>query len=127
MAVRAGIQVEGAKEFRRTLKNAGDDLSDLKDAHRRAADVVVGASRMRVPKRKGRLAASLRGSGAKTAATVRAGGASVPYANPIHWGWPARGIKANPFITEAAQSTETEWVRLYEKEVERQLDKVKGV
>lgn len=123
----AGIRVEGAKELRRTLKRAGDDLGDLKSAHAEAAGIVTAASRMRAPKRTGRLAASVRGSGAATTATIRAGRSSVPYAGPIHWGWPARNIPANPFIANAAQDTEPVWARRYEAAVEKILHRIKGI
>lgn len=127
MARDTGIRVEGAAELRRTLKRAGDDLSDLKDAHREAANIVTVASRVKAPKRTGQLAASVRGSGAATTATIRAGRSSVPYAGPIHWGWPARGIPANPFITEAARATEPVWTHGYEAAVEKILHRIKGI
>ena len=123
----AGIRVEGAAELRRTLKRAGEDLSDLKTAHSAAAQIVAGRGRGTAPRRTGTLAASVRGSGTATAAVVRAGGARVPYAGPIHWGWPSRGITAQPWLSEAATDTETVWVAGYERDVERILDRVKGI
>jgi hypothetical protein len=127
MATKAGIRVEGAPELRRTLKRAGDDLSDLKTAHATAAQYVAARSRGTAPRRKGVLAASVRGSGTKTAAVIRAGGARVPYAGPIHFGWPSRGIAPQPWITEAAEDTEPTWVEIYERAVTRILDRVKGL
>jgi len=38
-------------------------------------------------------------------AVARAGGARVPYAGVQHYGWPARGITAHPFLTQAVQAT----------------------
>lgn len=128
MATRTeGIQVLGAKELRATLKRAGDDLADLKGAHGAAAQVVTGSARAGAPKRSGRLAANVRGSGAATSATIRAGGASVPYAGPIHFGWPGHNIEPQPFITEAAQRTEPVWVGLYTAAVDKILGRVHGV
>lgn len=124
--VEASLRVEGAAELRRTLKAAGDDLNDLKDAHATAARLVAADAAQRAPRRTGRLASNVRGSGAKTSATIRAGGAKVPYAGPIHWGWPAHNIKPNPFIAEAAQTTEGAWTAIYHNSVQRILDRVKG-
>lgn len=121
------IRVEGASRLRSTARKAADDLQDLKGAHAAAAGVVVPAAEGRAPKVSGSLAASGRGSGTKTMAVVRFGGAAVPYANPIHWGWPARGIPANPFVSEAAQATQPTWMPLYEHAVETVLDRIKGV
>lgn len=120
------VEVDGGRRLRSTLRKAGSDLGELKAAHAAAAALVTAAAQARAPRRSGTLAGSVRGSGTKTAAIVRAGGARVPYAQPIHWGWPARHITANPFITEAAQATEPAWADTYRREVDRILDDVKG-
>lgn len=125
-APNVGIKVVGARQLRSTLKKAGDDLGDLKDAHKRAADVVANAAKQRAPKLTGRLAGSIRGAGTTTAAFVRAGFKSIPYAGPIHWGWPARNIKAQPFMSDAATQTEGTWLPIYENAVDEALDQVKG-
>lgn len=123
----AGIRVEGASNLRRTMRRAGEDLGDLKEAHQAAAAIAGGRARADAPRRSGRLAANVRWSGAATSATIRAGGARVPYAGPIHWGWPRRHIGAHPFITDAAVSTEPQWSSVYEAAVGRILDRIKGV
>jgi hypothetical protein len=119
-------EVEGGREFRKTLKKAGDDLSDLKETHRTVAGIVVPVAQRMAPKRSGRLAGSIRPAGTKSAAIVRAGSRAVPYANVIQWGWPARNIVAQPFLTDAAKATEPVWTRVYEAETQRILNKVKG-
>lgn len=118
------VQIIGARQLRRTLRAAGQDMSDLKRVHAEVGRIVVAASS--APTRTGKLAASIRAGAAATSATVRAGGARVPYAGPIHWGWPARGITAQPFLTEAAQQTEPRWTEVYLTEVNRIIDQVTG-
>lgn len=118
------VRVEGARELRRTLKAAGQDVQDLKDAHAGAGSIVIGAARP--PHRSGRLAASQRAGATATAATVRAGRKSVPYAQVIHWGWGKRHIAANPWLSRAARDTEPAWTRLYEDAVERVLHRIRG-
>lgn len=121
------VQVEGARELRRTLRKAGDDLDDFKSVHREIGGIVVDSARPKTPRGfTGRLEASVRASGTKTAAVVRAGKARVPYAGPIHWGWPARNIRPQPWLTDAASQTEPRWTNAYMKHVERVLDKIKG-
>lgn len=122
----AGVQVIGAKELRRTLKRAGSNMDDLKDAHAAAGAIVVAAGRTTAPRRSGSLAGTVRSSRAAASAVIRAGGASVPYAGPIHWGWPARGIAAQPWLSEAATSTEPEWTAAYEKAVDQILATIQG-
>lgn len=126
-ASRTGIQVEGAKQLRATLKRAGADLSDLKAANADAAKVVEQAAGPAAPHVSGRLAGSGRSSGTATAGIVRFGGSSVRYANPIHWGWPARNIEPHPFVSDTLESKEPEVLDVYGAAVDDILAKVKGI
>lgn len=126
MASGTFLRVEGARGLRRDLRALGDDLADLKDANAGAAAIVAAAASARAPRRTGRLAASVRGNRAVGRARVNAGGAAVPYAGPIHFGWPRRHIEAQPFVYDAAQATEPIWRAAYEQAVERALDRVRG-
>lgn len=119
------VKVEGAARLRRTLKQAGDDLSNLRAAHAQAAKIAAGA--VNAPRVSGALASTVRSSGTKTAGILRAGKASVPYAGAIHWGWPRRGIEPNPFLSDAAQRSESTWMPIYESAVDKALDQIKGV
>lgn len=121
------VRVDGVKNLRRTMKKAGDDLADLKEAHRESADIAATGARPLVPVRSGALAASLRSTGTKTAGIIRSGGARVPYAGPIHWGWPSRGIAPQPFMATGAEETEPQWLPVYLSAVDRALAKIKGV
>lgn len=121
-----GIKVDGARQLRKTLRAAGDDLADLKAAHAEAAEIAARASAALAPSRSGALKASIRSSGTKTAGVVRAGKKAVPYAGPIHWGWFKRGIKPNLFISRGAQDSEGKWLPVYENAVEKAVEKVEG-
>lgn len=120
------VEVRGAKELRKSLKRAGDDLGDLKDVHQAVGNLVVSTASGMAPRRSGALAGSIRAARAAAGVTIRAGSARIPYAGPIHWGWPARNIAANPFLSNAATSTETAWVALYEDELNKIIDRVEG-
>lgn len=118
------IEARGAAELQRTLRKASDDLGNLSGVNQSAGSMVAAAARGRAPHRSGALAASIRASRvAAGSVTVVAG---VPYAGPIHWGWPARNIAARPFLSDAATSTESAWVALYEAELNRVIDRVEG-
>lgn len=124
----AVFQVEGGRQLRRTLRNAGDDLSDLKDAHRQAAAIAADQAANDAPEVSGALRATIRSAGTKTAGIVRIGNnTKVPYAGPIHWGWAARNIAANPFAATAAQETEPQWLPIYDTYIEEALKQIKGV
>jgi hypothetical protein len=118
------VRVEGLRELRRGLKQLGEDCRDLKDANAATAAIVATAAAARAPHRTGRLAASIRGNRAVGKAVVRGGGARVPYAGPVHWGWPARHITGQPFISEAAVATEPVWLPPYEQALSRAVDRV---
>lgn len=120
------VRVEGLGKLRRELRAVAGDLDDLKTAHATAAALVAAAAAARAPRRSGALASSIRGNRAASRATVRGGGARVPYAGPIHWGWPDRGIPARPFVVDAAQATESVWLAAYERDVDAALDRVRG-
>lgn len=122
----AGIRIEGQRELRKTLRQAGDDLEDLKAAHKAAAEVAAGGAKPLVPRRSGELAGTIRAGGTKTQAVIRAGKKRVPYAGPIHWGWDARGIEPAPFLADGAKNTESTWVELFYQAMEKALKKVKG-
>lgn len=124
----AGIRVEGANELRRTMRRAGEDLGDLKEAHAEAAGIAGRRAQGDTPRKSGRLAAKVRWAASNTSATIRAGNnTTVRYAGAIHWGWRRRNIKPQPWITEAAQATEPEWSAAYTNAVETILGRIKGV
>jgi hypothetical protein len=127
MAAReTGVRIEGLDRFVRTLKQAGDDLADMKAANERAGAIIADDASMRAPRRSGKLAGSIRPTKQAKRARVQAGRASLPYAGPIHWGWPARGIDPQPFLTDAAVATESRWLPQYLDDVQAALDNVKG-
>ncbi|WP_428639693.1 HK97 gp10 family phage protein [Schaalia sp.] len=137
------VTVDGARELRRQLKAAGDDLSDLKATHQRVARIAADGAEALAPVRTGRLRQSIRSAGTKTAAIVRVGKKSVPYAHAIQWGrkiWPsARGPQPNPprhkhpsvilpslFATQGAKATEPKWVAEYMNAVDKALATIEG-
>lgn len=121
-----GVRVEGARQLRATMRKAGADLDDLKAAHAAVAAFVATRAAAAAPRLTGALGGNVRGNKAAARATVKAGGARVPYAGPIHWGWAARNIPAQPFIAATAQDTEPTWVALYEQGVATAIDQVRG-
>lgn len=98
-----GAQVLGLRETVRSLERMGVSTEDLKGAFGRISDNVIRKAEARVPRGEtGALAASIRPAKAKNKAVVRAGGAKVRYAGPIHWGWDAHNIRPQPFLAGPA-------------------------
>lgn len=126
MTTGSGVSVVGLARLRRDLKAAGADLADLKEANARAGSIVQTAAAARAPRRSGRLAGSGRASRTVGRVSVMFGGARVPYAGPVHWGWAARGIEPNPFIPDAAQATEPLWLAAYAADLDRLAGSLDG-
>lgn len=99
------IRIEGLRKTFRALEAAGTASQDLRDLMHSLGLIVVGAARPNTPTLSGALAGTLRAGRGKTKAVIRAGNARVPYAGVQHYGWPARGLSAQPFLTNAVQST----------------------
>lgn len=120
MAKRAQVQVVGLRELRSALrKMEGDAVDKLAEAHEASARIVADAARPRVPVVTGALKDTVRHSGTKTGGVVRSGYKRVPYAGPIHFGWPSRSIRAQPFFYEAMDRREEQVIQQFEKHVER--------
>lgn len=134
----ARVRVEGAANLRRTLKKSGVDLKQLRSANREAARSIlpiatamapVGPpvpahwSRQHAP---GQLKKSMRVAATNRAGMVRSGRKSIPYAGPIHWGWAARNIKAQPWISQAVTQNEAVWMGVYMDHIDDVLDQIRG-
>jgi hypothetical protein len=123
----ATVEVSGAANLARTLKEAGIGLGSLKEANAYAAQIAGAWVAGRAPRVTGNLASSVRGRVRQTGASVVSGGSFAPYAGPINFGWPKRGIEANNFLYEGVRASETEWVARYEVEIQKVCDHVRGV
>jgi hypothetical protein len=116
--------VVGLREVQRDLRKLGDDTkTEMKDTHKAAAEVVVLGAKRLVPYRTGALANSIRALASNTSGRVRAGSASVPYAGPIHFGWPARRIAPQPFIYDAMDQRVDEIRGLYDQRINELIEK----
>lgn len=111
--VKPSVDIEGMRELRRALKDIEGGVADLKSTHKAAAEVVEKRALDLVPRRTGSLAGTLRSTGQARTGVVRAGFARVPYAGPIHFGWPRRNISPQPFLYDALDDRRTEVVDVY--------------
>lgn len=118
----ATVQVEGLREIVRGLEQAGVELDDLKDIFGEIASEAAGVAGPVTPRRTGTLAGTVRGNRAKNKAVVTIGKARTPYAAPIIWGWPTRGIKASPVVPRTNQYMETRAPELLETGLDRVME-----
>jgi hypothetical protein len=59
----------------------------------------------------------MRAAATQTSGKVRVGNAAVPYAGAIHFGWPARRIKPQPFIYDTLDGRRQEIAALYRERI----------
>jgi len=113
------IEVKGLKQIQREVRSVDRDLAkEMRAAGKSAAQIIADQGEIEAPKRTGRLAASVKSVAQTNSAAVKAGTAArVPYAEPVHFGWPARGIKANPFLYRAIAKTSDRAAAEYEKKI----------
>jgi hypothetical protein len=83
------------------------------------ARVVVPAARRRAPRRTGRLASSIHGTGQPGEARI---GTAVSYGWPVHSGVPAHHQRAQPFITQAIQDTQAQITATYGRDVNKLVE-----
>lgn len=123
MAIGGGVRVEGLKQVVRDLEALGLDVSDLKAAF--AVIAAEGARRAAqlAPHKSGRLSGNVRGNRAKAKAVVTVGGATVPYAGAINYGWFARNIKPAGFLQKADEQMQPIAVQRLEAEINHQIRK----
>lgn len=100
------VKIKGLAKLQRDLRKLSTDALDLNKeeflaTNKRVAEIIIGESKKFVPVLTGALAESVRNVSTKKSAKVRAGSLAVPYAGPIHFGWPSRGIRPNPFFYDA--------------------------
>ena len=121
----AGIEVRGAREFRRALKTLPKEYrKELATIHKKAVKPVVETAKTIAPRRSGDLAGSIRALGSQTSGRAAVGKKSVPYAGVIHYGWPAHNIRAQPFLTEALERRQNKVLEIWVKNQDRLIDKV---
>jgi hypothetical protein len=112
------VAVEGLNKVRRDLKKLAKDV-DYGDqflaVNKTLADAVAGDSKNYVPVLTGALKGTIRAAASKTSGRVKVGYKAVPYAGPIHFGWPARFIKPQPFIYDAIDKRRAEIKDRYEQ------------
>ena len=132
MVNRAAVEVIGLNRLRKSMRAAGMEMGQLKALNREAAAAVAPTAKAMTPIGpgvRGHIQSSVRVGATQSAGVLRAGtgrAGRFPYGGPLHWGWPARNIKAQPWLMQAAQANEGRWTDIYQKGVEGILDQING-
>jgi hypothetical protein len=126
-----GIKVRGLNEALKALKAIGTPVAEVQAAAQEAGEIVASMSRSLVPVKSGKLRATIRAKKQARKVLVSAGNnTSVPYANPIHWGWYydknnfiKKNIMPNPFFAKALGLTRQEVYETYFTNINKLFNK----
>lgn len=124
MAEPAGIKVQGFKQAIQALRAIGVPDAEIKAAGSSAGDLVANEARTLVPVRTGALRDTIKVNKALRNVMIQAGNnKSVPYANPIHWGWYKRNVRPNPFFAKALGITREEVYKTYYEQLRQLIER----
>lgn len=121
----AKIEVRGLGQLVSTMRRAGVSLDDMKDANRRAGEIVSVAGRQAAPKQTGRLAGSIRPARQARKAVVRAGGGGIRYARFQEFG--SSKNPARRYLYGSAERTQPQWTAAYYDDLEKIISRITGV
>jgi hypothetical protein len=110
-------EIKGEERLALELDSYAQSLSPVPP--RKIPDIMLAAAQARTPVRTGKL----RASGIVLEGAIQF---TVPYAAPIHWGWRARGISPQPFLTQGIEASQPQWTAAYEKGLQSDLDRING-
>jgi hypothetical protein len=130
MADPAGIKVAGLKQAIKALQAIGVPAAEIKAAGSEAGELVAGQARALAPVKSGALRNSIRVSKSLNRVSVSAGNnKSVPYANPIHWGWFKRNIRPQPFFVKSLGITRDQVYQNYYRSLDKLIatNSTKGI
>lgn len=120
----ATLRLEGQRRLARQLKALDVNApKEMRIIQLEAAKFVAEDMKRRAPRRKGKLAKSIRAGASRLSAFVRVGSAAVPYAGPIIFGWPAHNIAANPFPYESLEANREKIVQLHAIRINELVDR----
>ena len=108
----SGLSVDGVRELERAADAAATQLADTTAADRDAAALVGPTAAATAPRATGRTAGSISwGADPEGGAQVLVG---VEWSVPLHWGAPANGQPARPWVAAAWAAREADVVKVYE-------------
>lgn len=109
------VQVEGAREVRKSLRALGAGTRDMSRVHRKVAAMVIGPAQGVTRRRSGDLAASYR---VKVSAAKAQVSSALVYAPVQEYGWPRRNITPSRALTGTVESMAGSIGAVYAQEVE---------
>lgn len=135
-----GIDAGDLRLAIKAMQELGADNSVIKDAGQAAAQILLDRARPLIPVKTGALKGAAKTRRLTVGGGVQVSGSLIPYANPIHWGWlyvgartksklkvgTYRGIKPQPFFSEALGYTKDEIFKTYDRLMQDYINRLPG-
>jgi HK97 gp10 family phage protein len=122
--VEGRLEVQGLNRLVSTMRKAGIDLADMKEANRAAGEIVATEGKREAPRQTGRLAASIRPAKQARRAVVRAGGGGIRYARFQEYG--TKKNAARHYLYGSAAKTQPQWMAAFERDLEKIIASIQG-
>ena len=120
----ARLEIAGLGRLVSTMRKAGIDLGDMKEANKQAGTIVSTAARQVAPRQTGKLAASIRPAQQARRAVIRAGGGGIRSARFQEFG--SRKNAATHYLYGSAAKTQPQWADAYWRDLEKIIAKIQG-
>lgn len=109
-----GLEIDGLNKLLRALEKLDEEAKNsFKNAGFEVGRLVAQQAAEEVPVKSGRLRASIRAVNTGRGAKIRAGSKKIPYAGPIHFGWPKHNIVSNQFLYRAVDKKADKALDIY--------------
>ncbi len=119
------IKITGLKETIGAMNRLSTEAAvEIRVINIDAAETIARDAAVRAPRLLGILADSIIASSSqKGYAAYVSVGKGLLYAQPVHWGWPRRGIAPQPFLYEALDARREEVTAKYEAGIKKLADR----
>lgn len=117
------VSITGVDEVKATLTRLAKDLESNLELNKELSTTLAQKASTVAPRLTGALASSIVGNPSAEKAQILAGSEAVPYAGVIEYGWPAKNIQAQPYLTKTVNSNMGYIVAKYNENIEQSIKK----
>jgi len=123
MAEAIEVSIQGVSEVKATLDKLGRDLESNIELNKELSSTLAQKASAMAPRLTGALASSVQGNPSAEKAQILAGSEAVPYAGVQEYGWPARNIKAQPYLNPAVNNNMGYIIEKYNDSIQKAIKK----
>lgn len=123
MAEAVQVSIQGIDQAEKAIKSLAKELENNLTLNKELSTTLAQKASAIAPRLTGALASSVQGNPSEKKAQILAGSAAVPYAGVIEYGWPAKNIKAQPYLRAAVNQNMEYIVEKYNESIRENIRK----